>query len=143
MPESTRRLPVLTDAELFASLRQTLTDLSMLSELPARTYGTIISGSKERSGPEKTTSSYYRFRNRLLRALVDAEKEYQATVKGPDRRPETREEFRARILTEPRYQAMTSQQVADAEGGITARYVRKIRQEAGWKPRRAVGSRDD
>jgi hypothetical protein len=163
-----------SDPRLLPRVKKRLTDLKHLFETPARMYSPVIKGAAPGSrSPEKGTSSYTRFFNRLwdwcegaahardgianartergarlvsvryalklVQWCNEAEREHRSIKKGPNRRPETRAEFRARIIKQ--HHGKTAEQAARDEGGsISASYIENIRAEAKRAAREAAAA---
>lgn len=125
-----RRLLVLqTEDELIQRVKKCLRDLRYLSEVPAqRLDPDPVSSSHSESGAPRKSGSSYTTAVRSLEGWCDLqETAHKAVVKGPNRRPETKEEFRARIIAQ--YDGLSNAEVARRER-LSPEYIRQIRAEA-------------
>lgn len=118
----------MTEEELIARVKKCLRDLRYLSEVPAQNLDpNPVHASKDGSrAPRKGGSSYTTAFNSLMNWCELQEGAHRAVVKGPNRRPETKEEFRARILSNPEYKHLPNGEVARRER-LSESYVQKIR----------------
>lgn len=117
-----------TEQDVLRRVAQCLLNFRMESEVPARALNPDpIHKSFAGSGaPRKAGSSYATAVRSLLGWCELQEAAHRANIKGPDRRPETPQQFRARILNTPEYKGLSNAKVADKER-LSESYIQKIR----------------
>lgn len=119
-------------ADVVARLHEVMARAQILAESPAVALGDKTSSGKLDSKPPPGREPLY---HELLTGLVEfvenAEREVASIAKGPNRQPETREQFRRRIIEQ--YEGWHPTAVREVEN-LSLSYVRRIRDEAGRDP---------